>query len=527
MVDEAIKNKNKIENIIMSNEILEKFKDIVINNGKVIAARLNETYFININKLDIWLEWNEATKNLQNNYKRLSYRMLAADSSLELQMCEHCNSKPKIISFDEITNKRVLSKYCGVVCSAKSIDKVSKFKNTVLKKTKEEKKLTKLRKEKTMLDRYGYAYNLQRPEVREILTRNSQINAYGIEIYEKLNNYDWLYNEYWTKGKSALSISNELNMDSTSFRNMLRKMEVVKEFNRTYYINKSVAELEMYAFIQQSYPAAINSYRLSPMTKELDIYVDELKIGFEYNGAFYHNETKKKDTYHLDKMNYWNGKGVRVVQIWSDDWMFKKDIIKRMILNRLNVVKKTIHARKCYVKRINQKEYSEFLVKNHILGSDIPSVRLGLFNDETLVAVMGFKKIAKNIKARTGVDLSRFSTLDVHGSFSKLLSYYRKINPTVTINSMGDLEIMDRNDNIYLKNGFVFDYEIGVDYLYYDALTKTFDHKFNWRLAEFKEQGFDTTNTTEELLAIEFGLLKCYDSGKINYKLVQMIEEKE
>ena len=175
----------------MNTNILKTFRDIVTSNGKVISARLNETYFKNINKLNIWLEWNEATKNLKDNYEKISHRMLASDESLELKMCEHCNSKPKIIIFDEESNKRALSKWCSVKCSAKSIEKVSKFKVTVSTKTKEDKLITKTRKEKTMLDKFGYAYNLQRPDVRK---KHKENNGLPQDILDKLKSLLYRYN---------------------------------------------------------------------------------------------------------------------------------------------------------------------------------------------------------------------------------------------------------------------------------------------------------------------------------------------
>lgn len=501
----------------MSKEILQTFRNIVTNNGKVISARLNETYFNNIGKSDIWTSWNEFTQNLKDIYLPISHRMLASELSLNVSFCDYCSIKPKIIVCDEKNNhKRILSKWCSVKCSAKSEEKVSKFKETVSNRTDEDWAITKDKKAETMTEKYGYAYNLQRPEVRINCTANSQLNAYGKEVCEKINDTEWLHNQYWVEGKSALKISNSLNIDSTGFRNILKNKNIVEEFDRTYWVNKSDPEIELYEFIKIYKPSAINSYRLKPMSKELDIFIPELNIGFEYNGGFYHNESKIKKEYHKNKMDYWNNFGIRVVQIWSDDWTNKKDLVKSMILYRLGVVKKNIHARKCEVAEISRNEYQLFLNTNHILGADNPSTRLGLFHDNQLVSVMGFKKISKNVNRRVGVDLSRFSTLQVHGSFSKLLSYYRKHNK-VTINSIADLEIVDRYNNVYLKNGFVEDFVYGLEYSYYNNKTKLITHKSSCRKSRFAVRGYSIEGKTENILAKEAKLLKCWDSGKINY----------
>jgi hypothetical protein len=503
----------------MNNKILQEFRNIVMNNGKVISARLNEKYFTNIDKLSLWNDWNELTKNLKNQYKSISEIMIASEVSLELSLCSHCMIKPRIIVNDEKNNyKRVLSKWCSIKCSSKSDEKVSKFKEAILARSDEDWTITKERKAETMLEKYGYAYNLQRPEVRANCTANSQLNAYGELICEKINDTEWLYSQYWVEGKSALKISNELNIDSTSFRNILKNKNIVKEFNRTYWSHKSNPEIEIYEFIKLYKPSAINSYRLKPTSKELDVFIPELNIGFEYNGGYHHNESRMEKEYHKNKMDYWNNLGIRVVQIWSDDWENKKDLIKTMILYRLGVVKKKIHARKCKVAEVSTKDYRLFLNNNHILGADNPSIRLGLYNGGELVSVMGLKKIPKNVKKRVGMDLTRFSTLQVHGSFSKLLMHFRKTN-NFTINSIADLEIVDRYNNVYLKNGFVEDFVYELEYSYYNNKTKLITHKFSYRKIKFKSRGYNIEGKTEKMLAKDSELLKCWDSGKVNYIL--------
>lgn len=501
------------------NDTLIKFRDIVTNNGKIISLRLNEKYFNNINQLQLWVDWNGLTKNLETTYKKISYRMIAADKSLDILQCSYCNDRPRIIVCDESNHcKRELSLFCSIKCSAKSPSKVAKMIETSANKSKEEKSNSNKIREKTMIAKHGVAYNLQRPEVKQLLKDNSQMNAYGLDTFNKINDVTWMHQQYWVEGKSAQKISNSLNVDATSFRIILKNYKIVDNFTRTYYCNKSIPEMELYDFIKSYKESAINSYRLLPRTKELDIFIPELNLGFEYNGGYFHNESKVSKTYHKDKVNYWNDLNVRVVQIWSDDWDNKKDLVKLMILNRLGVVKKTIHARKCKVEEISKYDYQLFLNTNHILGADNPSIRLGLYYGDILVAVMGFKNIAKNTKKRVGVDLSRFSTLDVHGSFGKLLSYYRKANNTI-INSIADLEIVDRYNNVYLSYGFIEDFEYDLDYQYYDTKSKLISHKFGWRKKKFSNKGYDINNKTEICLAKEAGLLKCWDSGKINYIL--------
>ena len=52
--------------------------------------------------------------------------------------------------------------------------------------------------------------------------------------------------------------------------------------------------------------------------KELDIYLPSRKIGFEYNGFYWHSDKYKEKNAHLDKLNHFKEEGIRVYFI--DSW---------------------------------------------------------------------------------------------------------------------------------------------------------------------------------------------------------------
>lgn len=80
-----------------------------------------------------------------------------------------------------------------------------------------------------------------------------------------------------------------------------------------------------------------------------------------------------------------------------------------------------------------------------------------------------------------------------------------------------DLEITDRRSNIYTSTGFVVSETFPIDYKYYNYRVGSLEDKDAYRLSEFQKLGFDIDNKTERELALEYGLLRCYDSGKIKY----------
>ena len=79
---------------------------------------------------------------------------------------------------------------------------------------------------------------------------------------------------------------------------------------------------------------------------ELDIYIPEFKLAFEFNGLWWHNELNRSPNYHLDKTNKCESKGIDIFHIFEDDWLLKKDLIKSMILNKLRTTPIKIFDRK-------------------------------------------------------------------------------------------------------------------------------------------------------------------------------------
>ena len=71
------------------------------------------------------------------------------------------------------------------------------------------------------------------------------------------------------------------------------------------------------------------------------------------------------------------------MHIFEDDWIYKEEIIKSILLNRLGIIENKIYARKCELKEVSYKDSKEFLDNNHIQGNSMSKHRIGLYyNDE-------------------------------------------------------------------------------------------------------------------------------------------------
>ena len=162
---------------------------------------------------------------------------------------------------------------------------------------------------------------------------------------------------------------------------------------------------------------------------ELDIYLPQYHIAIEYNGLYWHSEKNGKNKYyHLDKTKKCLERNIRLIHIFSDEWLRKKEIVKNRLLNLLNKNNIKIYARKCQIINLTKEEKKDFLNNHHLQGNDKSTIMIGLRYENKNVAVMTFGKLRSSLgnkkKESKTFELYRFSSLNVVGGFTKLLQYF-------------------------------------------------------------------------------------------------------
>ena len=256
--------------------------------------------------------------------------------------------------------------------------------------------------------------------------------------------------------------------------------------------------------------------------KELDIYIPDKKIAIEYDGLVWHSEKYGKDkNYHLNKTLECERQGIRLIHIFEDEWLYKKDIVKsklRHIFCGDDILDK-VYARKCSIKEITKNESKIFLNKNHIQGFSVSTVHLGAYYNNELVAVMSFKKGRKD---EDNWELTRFATdINKHciGLGGKLFKYFTRNYVYNEIKSFADRRwTLDKDNNIYTKLGFVLDKILEPDYRY--VLRDERIHKFNFRkqilLRHYPNNGL-TSDMTEKEMTDKLGFYRIWDCGLFKY----------
>lgn len=189
----------------------------------------------------------------------------------------------------------------------------------------------------------------------------------------------------------------------------------------------SKGEQELLAFIQSLVPSAHRSRKIIT-PQELDVWCPEQKLGFEYNGLYYHSDAFDDAKWrHLNKSNAVSDAGGRLVHVWADDWTYRRNACEAMIRAHLGLLPR-VHARDTTVVSLSTAEARAFLDRWHLQGHT-PGVYYGLVHEGNLVAAMGFSR-AKSVRGNKDAglqELVRFcANARVVGGASKLLAHWKK-----------------------------------------------------------------------------------------------------
>jgi hypothetical protein len=283
-------------------------------------------------------------------------------------------------------------------------------------------------------------------------------------------------------------------------------------------IKYNISESQLKYFIKSLNIEFIENSRDIIKPLELDIFIPDKNIAIEFNGLYWHSELFKDNNYHLNKTNECNKKNIKLIHIFEDEWVYKKDIVKSRLKNILGLTENKIYGRKCIIKEVNIKDSSVFLNNNHIQGSVKSSINIGLYYNNELVSLMCFNKPRLGIgSSYDGYELSRFCNklnTNVIGGASKLLKYFENNYQPKEIKSYADLRWSD--GGLYNTLGFELSHTNKSNYWY--IVNNKREYRFNYRKSILEKQGFDVSNKTEHQIMLDRKIYRVYDCGTISYK---------
>lgn len=299
---------------------------------------------------------------------------------------------------------------------------------------------------------------------------------------------------------------------------------------------QSKAEVEISELIKSFGLEVLNNNKKILAGTEMDIYVPEKNIAFEYNGIFFHTEERGKGKwFHLNKQKLAKERGITLYHIFEDEWLFSKEIVKKKIIHILGKNNQPkIYGRKVVVKSVNKDELFKFLNINHIQGSaPKTSINLGAYYEDKLIGVMSFlirsEKNKKNNNKEKYWELLRYAT-DINyqcvGVADKLFKYFIRQQPINTrVISFADRRWTPNDDNnLYTNLGFTLGKTWNPEYRYLNGGIERNKriHKFRFRkkilLRDYPE--LLNEEMTESQMTKIIGCTKIWDCGLFRYEFV-------
>lgn len=460
-------------------------------------------------------------------------------------------------SSEEVKHRR------AATCIEKyGVDNVSKA-DEVRKKLSEIMKTEKYLKgrEQTCIEKYGTTSPMQNKEVLQRRTA-TYLDKYGTIGRPVSRSYYEHHNVDGTKVDAYLAFKTDpqkfllSNYDQPpTTRQLQHDLGVTETPIYNIIIQHSCKELVAYSYsymeedIYQFLCTIVDSSEIirndRTMIKplELDFYLPKYCFAIECNPSSTHNSSKSffcdrptNYRYHQMKSNTTAEKGIFLFHIFGYEWNARRIVIESMIKNVLHKNRHKLGARQTYVDNISALDCKKFLDINHLQGSTISRIRLGLRSKDSneLLSVMTFGKLRptlgqSNRCSTSDWELSRFCTrLDttVVGGAQKLFKYFVSMYHPTKIISFSD--VAHTRGDLYRILGFNNVHMTSPSYVWSDICDRFYYNRVSCQKQNLKKLLNDDSidlSQTEKTIMESHGFVKVYDSGVI--KWVWKIEDEE
>jgi len=392
------------------------------------------------------------------------------DKIIKTNNLKYGGNSPMCLKDIQEKSKNTLLENYGVDNPSKSQD--------LLKKRVDSFKLSDYKEnfKKSSLEKYGvdhpwkdkYIHNksvIGSIESRNVLKRES--------ILRMIGNYT-LINIYFETGDALIKC--DIGHQFTTTREFIyNRFKIKSEICTTcnpIKEQKSGAEVSIIKYIREIYDGEVlenDRNIINPF--EVDIYLPDLKISFEYNGLWWHSSEYRESNYHYLKQRNAKESGIKLITIWEDEWVHRNETVKSFILNKIGRIDNKIFARNCKIEIIDKERSDIFLNENHLSGKCNSSIRISLNYKGNIVCLTTFSRKGE------GWELDRFCNKNytqIVGGFSKILkSFINLINPKYIITYSDN---MVSEGDVYQKNGFELVEEMPPSYTL--LVSKNREHRF-------------------------------------------------
>lgn len=421
-------------------------------------------------------------------------------------VCNSIYDHPRCVGCNNPTNFKGFAhgffRTCSIQCATRDEDRNKKIvDNTDYIKMAEKVK-------QTNLERYGVVSSFQLESVKE-KSKSTKLDRYGDVNYNNMEKnrkttLERYGSEHWFTSQSGVNKLDETRKSkggslklSSEVNEKLNDIESLIELNKTMCMS-DIAEsigvtgrsiklrFERVGVEPISHPSRFcklqgklhddiiklysgrtifNSRTVIP-PKEIDIFLPDKNMAIELNGMYWHSELEEenKKYNHRTKLELCNEIGINLIQITDHEYNDKKDLVLDLLASKLDINQK-IGARKCTLRKLDNKTSRIFLEENHFQGYVVASVVYGLYYQDDLISVMTFGKSRFNKKYQ--YELIRFCVKNgynvVGGSQRMFKAFLQEYKPTSII-SYCDLSKFQ--GSMYSRLGFSFSHTSEPNYVY-------------------------------------------------------------
>lgn len=371
--------------------------------------------------------------------------------------------------------------------------------------------LIQIKAKQTIIDRYGVDNVAKRDDIVELRAQSARFNNFEHykDMVKKLHNIELLTSRdhFVTDHQIEFRCCVCNHLWKSERKVAQRVICPICSANRF----TSNGEYSLFEYIQSVYCGPIDRHNRTILDghQELDIFLPEKRIAFEYNGNWWHNELYCDAGYHNKKTEQCKANGIRLIHVFEDQWLNKQFQIQSIIKSSLGLYDRVIYARQCNVVALSSSEFRKFIEINH-LGEPInASVRIGLEYEGQVVAVAGF---GRSRYKKGEIELYRFCNkagVRVVGGLSKLM-HHSGFDAVVSY-----VDLSHFTGDGYLSSGFELIGRTKPNYRYtngkmlIDRLTCQ-----KHRLPSLLGDEYDPALTEGENMA-KIGFYKIYDCGNL------------
>lgn len=146
------------------------------------------------------------------------------------------------------------------------------------------------------------------------------------ETWEILQNPEILKKYHHEDKMSLTGIATKLQVDPSTIGVYFDKYNIEKKYFKT-----SDGEQELINWLS-SLNLSFTTRNRNIISTELDIYFEDRQLAIEYHGIYWHSEARWKDnTVHLQKRKECEQRGIRLIQIFEDEWRLCKPLVKNRL----------------------------------------------------------------------------------------------------------------------------------------------------------------------------------------------------